>query len=191
MTGSNPTDRSKLGTKRHILTDKDGIPLYTVITSANTHDVTVAIDTVDSIIIKRPSSKSITKYRNNTAGSVSGTCSSPVRPRQLSGVVTISCRMPAPPRPPATTPAPASPPSHRSGSRRSSRSPSTRRPWRSPRRTSRPGGAGRRSRRPWAGRRQRQGGSASRKAPEVRQGSMAPLAPDSPAPGSWHSTRKC
>jgi hypothetical protein len=34
------------------------------ITSANTHDVTVAIDTVDSIIIKRPSSKSITIYRN-------------------------------------------------------------------------------------------------------------------------------
>ena len=64
MTGSNPTDRSKLGTKRHILTDKDGIPLSTVITSANTHDVTVAIDTVDSIVIKRPSSKSITKYRN-------------------------------------------------------------------------------------------------------------------------------
>ena len=63
MTGSNPTDRSKLGTKRHILTDKDGIPLSTVITSANTHDVTVAIDTVDSIVIKRPSSKSITKYK--------------------------------------------------------------------------------------------------------------------------------
>ena len=62
MTGHNPTDRSKLGTKRHILTDKDGIPLSTVITSANTHDVTVAIDTVDSIVIKRPSSK--TKYKN-------------------------------------------------------------------------------------------------------------------------------
>ncbi len=26
MTGKNPTDRSKLGTKRHILTDKKGIP---------------------------------------------------------------------------------------------------------------------------------------------------------------------
>ena len=65
MTGHNPTDRSKLGTKRHILTDKEGIPLSTIITSANTHDVTVAIDTiVDSIVIKRPSSKSITKYRN-------------------------------------------------------------------------------------------------------------------------------
>src|SRR5215210_1308493 len=63
MTGDNPTDRSKLGTKRHILTDKEGIPLSTVITSANTHDVTVAIDTVDSIVIKRPSLSSITKCR--------------------------------------------------------------------------------------------------------------------------------
>jgi hypothetical protein len=45
MTGHNPTtDRSKLGTKRHILTDKDGIPLSAVLTSANTHDVIVAID---------------------------------------------------------------------------------------------------------------------------------------------------
>ena len=65
MTGHNPTDRSKLGTKRHILTDKDGIPLSAILTSANTHDVTVAIETVDSIVIKRPSSKSATKYRNN------------------------------------------------------------------------------------------------------------------------------
>ena len=30
MTGNNPTDRSKLGTKRHILTDKKGIPLSVV-----------------------------------------------------------------------------------------------------------------------------------------------------------------
>jgi transposase len=64
MTGNNPTDRSKLGSKRHILTDKEGIPLSTVITSANTHDVTVAIDTVDSIIIKRPSSSLTTTNRN-------------------------------------------------------------------------------------------------------------------------------
>ena len=62
MTGHNPTiDRSKLGTKRHILTDKNGIPLSTVITSANTHDVTVAIDTVDSMVIKRPPSQSSSK----------------------------------------------------------------------------------------------------------------------------------
>ena len=61
-TGHNPTDRSKLGSKRHILTDKDGIPLSTFITSANTHDVTVAIDTVHSTVIKRPS---LSKPKNN------------------------------------------------------------------------------------------------------------------------------
>ncbi|HSF52090.1 MAG TPA: transposase [Nitrososphaeraceae archaeon] len=33
-------------------------PLSTVITSANTHDVTVAIDTVDNMVIKRQSSSS-------------------------------------------------------------------------------------------------------------------------------------
>ena len=38
--GNNPTDRSKLGqAKRHILTDKKGIPISVVISSANTHDI--------------------------------------------------------------------------------------------------------------------------------------------------------
>jgi putative transposase len=55
MTGHNPTDRSKLGSKRHILTDKQGIPLSIFITSANTHDVIVATNTIDNIVIKRPS----------------------------------------------------------------------------------------------------------------------------------------
>jgi transposase len=57
MTGHSPTERSKLGSKRHILVDKEGIPLSTFITSANTHDVIFAIDTVDSMVIKRSSSK--------------------------------------------------------------------------------------------------------------------------------------
>jgi len=65
MTGHNPTDRGKLGTKRHILTEKDGIPLSTVITSANTHDVTVAINTVDSMVIKRQSSSSAKPNSNH------------------------------------------------------------------------------------------------------------------------------
>jgi hypothetical protein len=66
MTGHNPTDRRKLGTKRHILTDKDGIPLSTFITSANTHDPTVAIDTaVDNMVIKRQLSSSSTTTNRN------------------------------------------------------------------------------------------------------------------------------
>ena len=43
--GNNPTtDRSKLGTKRHVLTDKQGIPLSAVISSAKTHDIKLVTD---------------------------------------------------------------------------------------------------------------------------------------------------
>ena len=56
MTGSNPTDRSKLGTKRHILTDAKGIPLSVVISSASTHDTKLVTDVMDNTIIKRSSS---------------------------------------------------------------------------------------------------------------------------------------
>ncbi len=54
MTGHNPTDRSKLGTKRHILTDKKGIPISVVISSASTHDIKLVTDVVDNAVIKRP-----------------------------------------------------------------------------------------------------------------------------------------
>jgi len=58
MTGSNPTDRSKLGTKRHILTDKNGIPLSAVISSASTHDIKLVTDVMDDMVIRRSSSSS-------------------------------------------------------------------------------------------------------------------------------------
>ena len=54
MTGHNPTDRSKLGTKRHILTDKKGIPISVVISSASTHDIKLVTNVVDNVVIKRP-----------------------------------------------------------------------------------------------------------------------------------------
>ena len=54
MTGNNPTDRSKLGTKRHILTDKKGIPLSAVMSSASAHDIKLVTDVVDSIRYKTP-----------------------------------------------------------------------------------------------------------------------------------------
>jgi transposase len=54
MTGSSPVDRSKLGTKRHILTDKQGIPLSAAISSASTHDIKAVIDVIDNAVIKRP-----------------------------------------------------------------------------------------------------------------------------------------
>ena len=60
MTGNNPTDRSKLGTKRHILTDRKGFPLSAIISSAKTHDIKLVTDVVDNVVIRRPSFK----YRN-------------------------------------------------------------------------------------------------------------------------------
>ena len=66
MTGNNPTDRSKLGTKRHILTDKKGIPLSTVITSASTHDIKAVTDVINGEVINRPFQSSFSK--KNTKG---------------------------------------------------------------------------------------------------------------------------
>jgi hypothetical protein len=66
MTGHNPIDRSKLGkTKRHILTDKNGIPISAVTSSSvSTHDIRQVTDVVDNAVIhKRPSS-----YKTKTTG---------------------------------------------------------------------------------------------------------------------------
>jgi putative transposase len=52
--GNNPVDRSKLGTKRHILTDKKGIPLSVVISSASTHDIKAVTDVIDNAIVIKP-----------------------------------------------------------------------------------------------------------------------------------------
>ncbi len=52
------TDRSKMGTKRHILTDKREIPLSVIISSANTYDIKLVTDVVDNTVIRRPLSKS-------------------------------------------------------------------------------------------------------------------------------------
>jgi len=53
-TGPNPTDRAKLGTKRHLLTDQRGAPLSIVITEANLHDMKAAVRTLGGIVTRRP-----------------------------------------------------------------------------------------------------------------------------------------
>jgi hypothetical protein len=63
MTGHNPVDRSKLGTKRHVLTDKNGIPLSVVMSSASTHDIKAVTDVVDNEVVKRPSGSDIPKNK--------------------------------------------------------------------------------------------------------------------------------
>jgi putative transposase len=54
-TGKNPTDRGKLGTKRHFVVDGQGIPLGVKLSGANAHDKTRFRATLDSVIIARPS----------------------------------------------------------------------------------------------------------------------------------------
>ena len=48
-TGPNPTDRGKPGSKHHLLTDANGIPLAAILTGANTPDVTQLIPLMDAI----------------------------------------------------------------------------------------------------------------------------------------------
>ena len=48
-TGKNPTDRRKLGTKHHVLTDAQGIPLATTITGSNVPDVNEVLNVVDAV----------------------------------------------------------------------------------------------------------------------------------------------
>ncbi len=58
-TGANPTDRGKKGTKRSMLTEGKGIPLYVAVDGANRHDKMLVKETLDDIIIERPSHKVI------------------------------------------------------------------------------------------------------------------------------------
>lgn len=48
-TGKNPTDRRKLGTKHHVVTDANGIPLATTITGSNVPDVKEVLNVVDAV----------------------------------------------------------------------------------------------------------------------------------------------
>lgn len=53
-TGKNPTNRDKLGSKRHILTDARGAPLAVVVSGANAHDKTCAVAVLEALAIERP-----------------------------------------------------------------------------------------------------------------------------------------
>jgi transposase len=55
LTGPNPTDRGKNGSKRHLVCDGQGIPLAIAHTGANVHDSQKAIPLIDAIPpIKQP-----------------------------------------------------------------------------------------------------------------------------------------
>jgi transposase len=48
-TGPNPTDRAKLGSKRHLICDGQGVPLAIQLTGANRNDSQQALSFVDAI----------------------------------------------------------------------------------------------------------------------------------------------
>jgi transposase len=48
-TGPNPTDRAKPGSKHHVITDAQGVPLATRLTGANAHDSTQLVPLLDAI----------------------------------------------------------------------------------------------------------------------------------------------
>ena len=53
-TGKSPVDRSKRGSKIHLLVDQQGAPLSVHITAANVHDKWIADDLIVSIVVARP-----------------------------------------------------------------------------------------------------------------------------------------
>jgi transposase len=48
-TGPNPTDRGKAGIKRHLLTDRHGLPLAFLLTGANVHDSVPLAELLDAV----------------------------------------------------------------------------------------------------------------------------------------------
>ncbi len=49
QTGKDPTNRGKLGTKRHLVVDRHGLPVAIILSAANVHDSKLLEDTVDAI----------------------------------------------------------------------------------------------------------------------------------------------
>ena len=54
LTGPNPTDRAKIGVKRHILTDGRGVPIAALISGANKPDASMISDVLDAVVIRGP-----------------------------------------------------------------------------------------------------------------------------------------
>jgi putative transposase len=52
--GRNPTDRAKMGTKKHLIVEQDGGPLGTVVDGANVNDHKLLEATIEAIVIERP-----------------------------------------------------------------------------------------------------------------------------------------
>jgi putative transposase len=61
-TGKNPTDRGKIGTKRSLLVNEQGLPLGIVVSGANTPDGKLLEPTLLAIPIERPDSRQVEQH---------------------------------------------------------------------------------------------------------------------------------
>lgn len=61
-TGANPTDRGKSGSKRHLLSDGNGIPLAVVLSGANRHDMKKLADLLDAKVVDAPSPQTVEQH---------------------------------------------------------------------------------------------------------------------------------
>lgn len=60
--GPNPTDRAKMGTKKHLLVEQQGGPLALVVEGANVNDHKLLEATISSIVIERPDPEEVTQH---------------------------------------------------------------------------------------------------------------------------------
>ena len=61
-TGKNPTDRGKVGTKRSLLVNEQGIPLGLVVSGANTPDGRLLNATLQAVPIERPAPATLAQH---------------------------------------------------------------------------------------------------------------------------------
>ena len=61
-TGKDPTNRGKLGTKRHFVVDGQGIPLGLNLSGANVHDSRRFRSTLAALVVPRPSPRVIEQH---------------------------------------------------------------------------------------------------------------------------------
>ncbi len=77
--GPNPTDRAKMGTKKHLLVEQEGGPLGLVVAGANVNDHKLLEETIEAVVIERPDPKEVVQhlcldkaYDNKTGDRVCG-----------------------------------------------------------------------------------------------------------------------
>ena len=60
--GPNPTDRAKMGTKKHLLVEQDGGPLGLAVDGANVNDHKLLEPTIEAIVIERPDPEQVVQH---------------------------------------------------------------------------------------------------------------------------------